>query len=82
LIDEYRSGSPVSMPDHPMGESEDDPEHRQSEDVDMQDAFPAQERKRSRNPISERVARRLASVNGRKEPVDLYSIQPPPRRSS
>lgn len=70
------------MPDHPMGEYEDNQEHRQSEDVDMQDAFPTQERKRSRNPISERVARRLASVNGRKEPLDLYSIQPPPRRSS
>jgi len=51
------------------------------EDVDMTDAFESDEKKKKPNPFSERVARRLASVNGRKEPLALGSVQPPRRPS-
>jgi len=96
LIDEDRSGSPVSMPDHAMIEYQVDQEHASlsqeqvsmsqeqvsvPEDVDMPDAFESDEKKKKPNPFSERVARRLASVNGRKEPLALSSVQPPRRPS-
>jgi len=81
LVDD-RSGSPVSMPDHAMAEYQIDQEQEGlPEDVDMADAFEADEKKKKPNPFSERVARRLASVSGRKEPLAFGAIQPPRRPS-
>lgn len=81
LIDVYRSGSPVSMPDHAMTDCDDDQEHHPTEDVDMQDVFVSKTRNVRPSSVTERVARRMASASGRKDSVDSYGGGPPKRLS-